>query len=266
MHSWKRTHAFSGLPTNPNDPVPVLDGVVTKGSGAVEFELAGDGSLVYVAGSGASGGMSVPVWVDHQGTEVPLDIPARTYRVPRLSPDETRLAVFIVGENNSPDVWVSEVARGTLERLDDNPAPDIFPVWTPDGERIVFASQRDGSWGLFRVSADGTGDVEHLITLDDATSLRPYSWSVDGSRLVFEHVSPDATGRNIGVLSLDDEPTWAPLLAPPTGRIKVCKVSQAESTHGILSAKNSMTYITSATPMTRLLSKMSNCAGNSTQP
>jgi serine/threonine-protein kinase len=200
------------LEVTDRNPVPVQDGVITKASGAVEFELAGDGSLVYVEGSG-TGMTSVPVWVDHQGAEVPLDIPARLYRAPRLSPDETRLAAFIAGdENDTPDVWVSELARGTLERLTDDPAVDAHPVWTPDGEHIVFQSERDGSRGLFRVSADGTGDVEHLITIDEANTVRPYAWSADGGRLVFEYGSPDETGRNIGVLTLDDEPTWQPLL------------------------------------------------------
>ena len=53
-----------------SDPFPVLDGVVTKGSGAVDFDLAPQGSLVYVSGT-AGGGNSV-VWVDRQGREEPF--------------------------------------------------------------------------------------------------------------------------------------------------------------------------------------------------
>jgi serine/threonine-protein kinase len=191
-------------------PVLVLEGVATRASGAVEFDLASDGSLVYVSGSVAPSGNNVPVWIDHEGTEVPLDIPERYYASPRLSPDESRLAVTIQGENT--DVWVSEVARGALTPLTDHPAIDTNPVWTPDGERIVFFSRRGGSSGLFRVSADGTGEVEHLITIDETNVVLPYASSADGSRLVFEYGSLDETGRNIGVLLLDDEPTWEPLL------------------------------------------------------
>ena len=54
--------------------------------------------------------------------------------------------------------------------------------------------------------------------------------------------------------------------APPSGRITVWTTSQAESTQGILSAKNSTTYRTSARPMTRLLSKTANWDGRSTHP
>ena len=158
--------------TDPN-PVPVLDGIFTKDSGAADFDLASDGSLVYVAGQGTGVGERTAVWVDRQGNELPLNVPARQHFGPRLSPDGTRLAVFILDLENI-DVWVSELARGTLSRLTDDPALDLSPLWTPDGERVVFASNRDGPWGLFWVAADGTGEAEHL--LEPSSTRRAEVW------------------------------------------------------------------------------------------
>ena len=65
--------------TNPN-PVPVLAGVVTKGSGAANFDLARDGSLVYMAGTAGALAQRTLVWVDREGREEPLETPARAYQ------------------------------------------------------------------------------------------------------------------------------------------------------------------------------------------
>ena len=124
------------------DPVPVLDGVITKPSGAADFSVSRDGSLVYVPGAAVQGaGSSTLVWVDREGNETPLDLQEeRSYGTPRLSPDGERLAVTV--EDQNVDVWASELARGTLRRLTTDPSVDANPIWTPDGERVVFASQR----------------------------------------------------------------------------------------------------------------------------
>ena len=195
--------------TDPN-PVPVLDGVVTKPSGAVDFDLARDGSLVYVAGQGGTGGAERSlVWVDRQGNEEPLDLPARAYEWPRVSPDGSRLVVSIRDPENV-DVWISAVTRGTLAKVTTDPAFDAFGLWTLDGDRVVFYSDREGATGLFWMAADGSGSAERLLTLEDTTNVRPYGWSPDGNTLVFEYGAAE-TGRDIGLLSMDGERTWEPL-------------------------------------------------------
>ena len=194
--------------TNPN-PVPVLPGVVTKSSGAANFDLARDGSLVYVAGQVSGGAERTLVWVDREGNEEPLDLPPRAYGWPRLSPDATRLLVTIQDPENV-DVWIADVTRGTLAKLTTDPARDVNGLWTPDGERVVFMSQREGV-GLYWVAADGTGDVEQLMTIEDARYIRPYGWSPDGNTLVFEYAMVDFSPE-IGVLSMEGDRTWEPLI------------------------------------------------------
>ena len=190
------------------DPVPVLEGVVTHGTGAAQFSFASDGSLVYLPG--AAGGGRTLVWVDRQGNETPLDLQeARTYRTLRLSPDGTRLAVTVRDEND--DVWVSELASGTFRRLTTDPATDSSPLWTADGERVVFASQREGSWGLFSMAWDGAGDAERLMVIEDAQDLQPYGWSPDGA-LLFQYLGAAGTSQDIGMLPVDGDGAWEPLL------------------------------------------------------
>ena len=169
-----------------------------------------NGSLVYAAGVWGGGVPHTLVWVDREGREDPLPLRADSYDSPTLSPDGMRVAVSIDNWDNL-DVWTSDLARGSLGKLTTDPSADRFPLWTPDGQRVVFESNREGPLGLFSKASDGTGDVERLITIEDVAAIVPWSWSPDGKTLAFIYPSP-GTGANIGVLSIDGDRSWEPLL------------------------------------------------------
>ena len=123
-------------------PVTVLPRLVTMQQGAGDFDVAADGTLAYVDAPGAASAARTLVWVDRQGGEEPLGAPPRPYFHPRVSPDGARVAVAIEDQEN--DIWVWDLTRRTLDRLTFGPAADFAPVWTPDGHRLVFFSQREG--------------------------------------------------------------------------------------------------------------------------
>ena len=184
------------------NPLPVVDGVLTKTSGTANFSFSRDGTLVYVpdTGVGGSGARGTLVWVDREGREEPLGLPPGGYVWPRVSPDGGRVAVRIRGPENM-DVWTSDVARGTLSILTPDPAADRAPLWTLDGDRVVFVSEREPQ-GLFWKAADGSGTAEPLLTgVDVPRSLAPSDWSSTGNALVVNYLAPD-TGYDIGVSSL----------------------------------------------------------------
>ena len=188
--------------TNPN-PVPVLDGVVTKDSGAANFDIAGDGSLVYVAGMTAGVQQRALVWVDRVGREEPLATPMLGYQRPRVSPNGMRVAVDVAGPEGA-DIWVHDLARGTETRLTTDPANDRAPLWTPDGERLVFASDREGLTGLFWKLVDTPGDAERLMTGSAGTgSVEASAWSADGQTLLFWRAG--GTPPDTGLLSMEGE-------------------------------------------------------------
>ncbi len=185
------------------DPVPVLEGVMTNGgNGAMEFDLSANGSLVYVAAADSGARRSL-VWVDRQGREDALNVPPRAYTSPRISPDGTKLALNLRDEQN--DIWIWDFAREMLTRLTFDPGQDRFPVWSPDGRRIAFSSQRDGSRGNpFWQAADGTGTVERLAE-SDRRQVFPTAFSPDATRLIVygDHLD-NADNDDVGIVHLGD--------------------------------------------------------------
>ena len=191
-----------------SDPVPVLEGVYTRLSGAASFGISQNGSLVYVAGSAGANVERTLVWVDREGREEPISAEPRAYTYPQLSPDGTRLALDVRDEQH--DIWIWDFARETLTRLTFDAARDSYPRWTPDGRRVVFSSLRDGTWNLLWKAADGTGGVERLA--ESPNGLQPYAFSPDGTQLVFLDMNPGGTGSDLGVRSMDADGTSEPLL------------------------------------------------------
>ena len=200
--------------TNPN-PVPVLDGVVTKQNGAANFDVARDGSLVYIAGNAGGRAQRALVWVDRAGREEPLASPFLAYQRPRVSPDGARVAVD-VADPEGADIWIHDVARGTETRLTTDPVDDRAPLWTPDGDRIVFASNRESqAAALFWKLANTPGDAERLMSgREGRGTIEADAWSPDGQALLFWDAggqSPDSRWRASGWWSYSSrQRSWKP--------------------------------------------------------
>ena len=168
-------------------PAPVLEGVVTTAMGAVNAMVAANGSLVYVPGRAAGASQRTVVSVDRQGRASPLPgLPPDSYRDVRVSPDGARLALA-----TPTDVWTYDAVRATRSRLTTNPSQNRSPLWTPDGQRIIFTSTRAGHPELFWRPADGTGRDERLFTRSkEFLDVLASGWSADGRQLLFSEVSP----------------------------------------------------------------------------
>ena len=110
------------------------------------------------------------------------------------------------------EIWIYDIARGTLTRLTTEGGSSQFPIWTPDGKRITYRGYRAGFRNIFWKTADGTGDEERLTTGENAQI--PTSWSPDGKWLAFYDKSP-TTGNDIWMLRLDGERKQEPFLQTP---------------------------------------------------
>lgn len=96
-------------------PVPVVPQVLTKNVGAVDFALAPNGTLVYVTGVFQSQAPQVLAWVNRQGREERNNVRAGVYASLRLSPDGTRVALDVRGEQAG--IWIGDLIRGNSTRL-----------------------------------------------------------------------------------------------------------------------------------------------------
>jgi serine/threonine-protein kinase len=172
------------------EPTPIVAGV-RAGPGAVaNYATSRTGSLVYIPPPAAIGTQSL-VWIDRQGRETSVDAPPRAYQSARLSPDGSRAAVIVL-DRELHNVGILDLKTGTLLTLASESDNDRA-VWSADGRRIVFASQRGGTgWNLWAQAADGTGQVDRL-------SISPYvqlpAWVPrDGSGVLGTDISPVTNG------------------------------------------------------------------------
>jgi serine/threonine-protein kinase len=197
---------------------PIADHVQMSTTGVADYALSRSGTLVYVQGSlneTASAEPHTLVWVDRDGRETPLNAPVRTYAAVRLSPDGARIAADIRDQEN--DIWIWDLQRQTLTRVTFDPGYDVQPLWTPDGRRIIFSSQRAGASNLYIQSADGTGSAERIAVSpyqQFATGISP-----DGGAIVGYEVAP-VTGNDVVLWRLGTPDGQAhPLVNTPYGEV-----------------------------------------------
>jgi hypothetical protein len=202
------------------DPVPVLEGVVTKANqGATEASLAWNGTLVYLSGGPQTEGFERRlVWLDAEGHETPVPTPPRVYTGAILSPDGTHAALTMVGDKA---IWLSDLERGTLERLPadlgDQQEPRVL-FFSPDGQRVASSAVRDGRQAVVWQAIDGTGATEPLVTFDDSVRLvRAGALSPDGRWFVPTVVRGDQL--DLGIVAVGDPKSYRDLLATPASEV-----------------------------------------------
>jgi serine/threonine-protein kinase len=193
-------------------PLPVLNHVASKGTGAADVSVSRDGAMVYI--SGVPGTLDLTS-LDRQGHEERLNLPPRPYLTLRLSPDAQRIAVDIRDQEN--DIWIWDLSRRTLSRLTAGPFIDQSPVWSPDGRRLAFSSTRLGAANLYWQATDGTGTAEQLTTARNTQT--PLAFTPDGKSLIFRELDAASGFSMLNVLSLEGDRTAKPLSRSPISGI-----------------------------------------------
>jgi Tol biopolymer transport system component len=191
-------------------PVPVLEGVdAIPRSGGANFALSTNGTLVYL--SGLDVGDELPLdWMDRTGTTTPLRPTRANWSNVQFAPDGRRLAMDI-NDGKQTDVWVYEWASDRPSRLTLDPNLDEKPVWTPDGQRIVFASRRGNksTSNLYWQRANGTNEVQRLT--DSPNQQWPSSWHPSGRFLaLYEQTAQSNDDVLILPIEGDERSGWKP--------------------------------------------------------
>jgi serine/threonine protein kinase/Tol biopolymer transport system component len=145
------------------DPVVVPDAAVQfrPDTGATDFAVSQSGTLVYLPFSdqNPSGSLRNLAWIDREGREELIPISPANIGYPRISPDATQVALDMTTAGGR-DIWILHLDRLSLTQLTDGAGEDMLPVWSPDGRRVFFTSDRSGNFDVYSQPADGAAGAQ----------------------------------------------------------------------------------------------------------
>ena len=192
-------------------PRAVVDGIqYDQGSGATQYGVAGNGTLVYQGG--AAPGTSL-MWADAQGA-IPASPTEQVYYDPRVSPDGRRVAVEVLDDGD--DIWVLDLDRGTQTKISLGAEEDETPAWSPDGAWVAWSTNQDGQRVILRKRADGSGPEEVLWSGPEHAHVSMYA--PDGRSVLFEKQVASAN-TDIWLLPLDGSGAERVVLGSPFNEV-----------------------------------------------
>lgn len=159
------------------------------------------------------------VFVDRDGRREPLQLPTSHYMLPSFSPDG-RILAFTQCLSGDCDIWLHDLERGTTRRHTHGNLGHVT-VWTPDGQSIIYSSNRDGPSNLYIEPLDRSQPPRRLTRSENHQD--PCDITPDGETLIFWD-TPAATGFDLMTLSLREGSEPEPLV-----------VTKANESHATLS-------------------------------
>jgi Tol biopolymer transport system component len=206
------------------DPIEIVDRVHQQEDlvHKADFAVAPGGVLAYRRMQSPASRL---MWSNRQGLRTPLTTTPAEYYDPTFSPDDRRVALAVFDPDPSPrfgfgivhvrsDVWLIDRISGVASQVTTDPAIDWGPVWAPEGNRLVFSSnRRDGRVELFLKDVSRDGETEVPLATH-GTNPVAQSWSPDGQYLVYLAFDPKTRG-DLWLLPMSGERTPRPFLQTP---------------------------------------------------
>jgi eukaryotic-like serine/threonine-protein kinase len=195
------------------EPVPVADDVMEiTGAAKSAFSASSEGTLVFLRGKADI--KARLVWLDRQGLELGQVSDEANYDTVVLSPDNRRAVVTITDpQAGTNDLWIIEIERNFRTRFTNHPADEGFPIWQPDGKAILFVSDRDGPYALYRQEVGGTGQAE--LILKDQGPIFPWGCTDDGHTVFYTRMG-EKTGQDLWSVDLRNPEDARPLRESPS--------------------------------------------------
>ncbi|MGH9443957.1 MAG: protein kinase domain-containing protein [Thermoanaerobaculia bacterium] len=192
------------------EPVPVAEKIGTTANGLSDFSVSDNGVLVYRGGASNDDRL---VWVDRTGKEISdLDKPGG-YSGTALSPDGGRLAIDLSDPHSDKHaIWIRDLARGVTSRLTFDASSSTSPIWSPDGNFVLYSSDRKGSPSLFEKSASGTGAEKEIWSCGE--TVLASDWSRDGKFAAVNRLTPK-NSWDIWIVPMDGSARPFPFVASP---------------------------------------------------
>jgi Tol biopolymer transport system component len=200
------------------DPVSLGDEPGTILDPATSFTA---GTSVSVSESGSLGYFSSPsvdtvaTWYDANGTPIGVvNIPPGHYETARISPDGSRAVLVRSTSPSESSLWVTDLSRSGASRLSSGRGRNDTPAWSPDGARVVWASDRDGAQNFY-VKNVNDSMPEQLLFKSDVVFKVPRDWSPDGRWLLMTQLDPD-TAQNVYVVDASGTKPPSPIVQGQT--------------------------------------------------
>ena len=189
------------------EPVLIAEQVKTY-KFAPHLSVAENGTLAFQSGGAQT---SQLIWFDRSGKQLGRVGESADYSNPSLSPDGKRLAVNVRDpKTNVRDIWLFDLARGAMSRFTYHPADDVNPVWSKDGRRIYFTSDRKGARDIFQKKVDATEEEELIFASPQFKFIEDLS--PDGRLLIYNSPSGNNNSDDLWLLPLDGERNPRPYL------------------------------------------------------
>jgi len=200
-----REKTLMAQPFNPSsleltgDPTPVAEPVeYDLNYNRVVLTTSHNGILIYQASTVQTGFQLE--WYSRDGKSLGSVASPADYGNAFLSPDGQKIAFDVYdSQSRNRDIWLYEISRGIKTRFTFDPSVDEIPIWSPDGARIVFHSDRRGHYDLFQKTTSGAGAEE--ILLESPDQKFPLDWSSDGRFILYTTNDPK-TRQDLWILPL----------------------------------------------------------------
>ena len=192
------------------DPFPIAESVdFSTRYSVASYTVSQTGVLVYLGKSRTS--TPELALVDPGGKKMRSFGQPEVFVNATLSNDGRMIAMdlYEVSARNA-DIWIFDVARGVKTRFTFDPAVDAYPIWSPDGSRIAFSSNRKGHYDLYEKMSNGAAD-EQLLFASSLTKIFT-DWSSDGKLMLFNATGDTKTKSDIWVLPMTGDRKPFPLV------------------------------------------------------
>jgi eukaryotic-like serine/threonine-protein kinase len=165
------------------NPVPIAEQVRGETRGAAAFSLSSDGKLIFAGGQATTLDLA---WYDRSGKKGDI-IDSGTFQDAHISPDGKKVSAARADAAGHLEIYIYDLVRGTKSQFSFSQSRDDDPIWSPDGNTIVFDSARNGKIDLYTRPANGARQ-EELLYHDDSDKYAG-SWSSDGKYIVYETIA-----------------------------------------------------------------------------
>ena len=150
------------------------------------------------------------VWVDRAGRKLSTVTGLADFGNIELSPDGRQIAAAVLNDQTGMrELWLYDADGHQRTRVDGNVTDENWLIWSPDGKRVAYNSQR--TKGLDLYGRDVGSTLENLLAVDEEHGQWPVSWSPDGKNMLVVTNTVE-TGNDIWVLPMNRSPKPYPFL------------------------------------------------------